>query len=108
MPRSYKSERRRYIGFSVEMVDGVPPDRGEMVIALDDAASAAGLAQRRRLTVFTGSLGIARCGHDERDALVGALNSIDEVAGRPATVGTLVTSGTIKKVKAHLRLTAEE
>ncbi len=79
-----------------------------MVNALDTAARAAGLPDRRRLTVFNGTLGIARCGHLERDALVGALNTIDAVDGRRASVQTLVTSGTIKKVKAHLGPTAEE
>jgi RNase P/RNase MRP subunit POP5 len=75
-----------------------------MVEALDRAVREAGLPDRRRLTVFTGTLGIATCGHDERDPIIAALSSIGLVDGRPARVTTLVTSGTIKNVKAHLGL----
>jgi RNase P/RNase MRP subunit POP5 len=73
-----------------------------MVTALDLACRAEGLPDRRRLTVFTGEQGIARCPHDEVEATLRALTSIQEVAGGRTRVETLVTSGTIKKVKAHL------
>ena len=108
MPVDRPEGRRRYIGFSVEMLEGGPPGRGAMVTALDTAARAAGLPDRRRLTVFNGTLGIAKCGHLERDTLVGSLNTIEAVEGRRAIVRTLVTSGTIKKVKAHLGSAADE
>jgi RNase P/RNase MRP subunit POP5 len=75
-----------------------------MVEALDRATRQASLTDRRRLTVFTGDAGIVRCAQGERDAMIDALASIDEVDGRPARVVTLVTSGTIKKVKGHLGL----
>jgi RNase P/RNase MRP subunit POP5 len=104
MARTPGEGRKRYIGFRVDMVEGPPPDRTGMVEALDRAVREVGLPDRRRLTVFTGTLGIAKCGHDERDSLVTALSSIGEVDGRPARVTTLATSGTIKNVKAHLGL----
>jgi RNase P/RNase MRP subunit POP5 len=108
MPGDRPEGKRRYIGFSVEMEEGEPPGRGAMVTALDNAARTAGLQDSRRLTVFTGTLGIARCGHLVKDALVEALNTIDAIDGRHARVNTLVTSGTIKKVKAHLGIAAGE
>ena len=89
------------------MGEGGPPGRGEMVVALDEATRSMGLPLRRRLTVFTGALGVALCNHLEQDMMVAALTSIEEVDGRPATVRTLVSSGTIKKVKAHLKLDRE-
>jgi RNase P/RNase MRP subunit POP5 len=97
-----EKERKRYVGFRVSIAQGPAPDRGEMVEALDRACRAAHLVDRKRLTVFTGELGIAKCLHREQRAMVRALRSIDSIGGRPATVETLVTSGTIKKVKAHL------
>lgn len=75
-----------------------------MVTSLDEACGSAGLPERRRLTVFTDGAGIARCTHAEQPAMVAALTSIEEVGGRPVRVLTLVTSGTIKKVKGHLGL----
>lgn len=95
------------MGFTVEMADGRPPQRAELVEALDAASRSAGLPDARRLTVFTGDLGIARCSHQELDAMVKALASIVEVGGRRAIVRTTVTSGTIKKVKGHLGLGRE-
>jgi RNase P/RNase MRP subunit POP5 len=96
--------RRRYVGFRVSVEDGSVPDRKAMVEAMDGASRAMGLPDRRRLTVFTGHLGIAKCEHRELGAMVQALTSIDDVGGSPARVETLVSSGTIKKVKAHLGL----
>ncbi len=104
MARAPPEGRRRYVGFRVDMGEGPPPGRTEMVAALDAATRLAGLPDRRRLTVFTGVLGIARCTNLERDAMLTALGSIREVGGRMATVTTIVTSGTIKNVKAHLGL----
>jgi RNase P/RNase MRP subunit POP5 len=98
--------RRRYVGFRVEVEGEGVPDRSAMVQAMDRASRAAGLPDRRRLTVFTGHLGIAKCEHLELEAMVRALASIDVVDGRPARVETLITSGTIKKVKGHLGLDA--
>jgi RNase P/RNase MRP subunit POP5 len=99
-----RRERRRYVGFRVAVDDGPAPDRKAMVEAMDRASRAAGLPGRRRLTVFTGDLGIAVCEHLELETMLRAMGSIDEVGGLPARVETLVTSGTIKKVKAHLGL----
>ena len=82
-----RRERKRYIGFR-----------------LDSASRAAGLPDRKRLTVFTGELGIVRCRHVELEAMVECIRSIREVDGRPARTETLITSGTIKKVKGHLGL----
>jgi len=79
-----------------------PTGREAMTSALDVACEAAGLPRGRRLTVFDGRMGIARCAHDERDALVAALRSIREAGGMAVTVETLAVSGTIKKAKAHL------
>jgi RNase P/RNase MRP subunit POP5 len=99
-----RSGRKRYIGFRVDMEQGPLPDRTQMVVALDRAVDQVGLPKKKRLTLFTGALGIARCDHREQADMVGALQAIHEVGGRGATVRTLVTSGTIKKVKAHLGL----
>ena len=96
--------RKRYVGFRVDVEDGSVPDRKAMVEAMDGANRAMGLQDRRRLTVFTGRLGIAKCEHKELEAMVQALTSIDTVGGHPVRVETLVTSGTIKKVKEHLGL----
>ncbi len=98
------TKRWRYIGFRVSVEGGPPPDRNAMVEAMDRAGRAAGLPEMRRLTVFDGGIGIARCLHTEREAMVTALTSIDAIGGLPARIDTLVTSGTIKKVKAHLGL----
>jgi RNase P/RNase MRP subunit POP5 len=95
-------ERKRYIGFRVSVAEGPPPDRRAMVEAMDEACRAARLPDRKRLTVFTGELGIAKCPHREQAAMLRAMASIDCIGGRAATVETLVTSGTIKKVKGHL------
>ena len=73
-----------------------------MLEALDEASRAQDLSERRRLTIFTGLVGIAKCDHREVEGMVRALTSIDKIDGRPAKVETLVTSGTIKKVKSHL------
>ncbi len=100
--------RKRYVGFRVQVEEGPPPDRRTMVEALDRACRSHGLRDRKRLTVFTGELGIAKCEHTEVDDMLGALASIDHLGGTPAMVETLVTSGTIKKVKAHLRLDAND
>jgi RNase P/RNase MRP subunit POP5 len=97
-----RRERRRYVGFRVAVDGGPPPDRSAMVEALDRASRASGLPDRRRLTVFTGELGIAKCEHKELEAMRAALRSIDRIGGLSARVETLVSSGTIKKVKAHL------
>ena len=104
MVRPDGKERKRYIGFRVEPEEGPMPGRREMVDALDVACRSAGLPDRRRLTAFTDGQGIARCTHDEQRAMVETLSSIGEVGGRPVVVTTLVTSGTIKKVKGHLGL----
>lgn len=96
--------RKRYIGFRLERDGGTVVQRAAMVEALDGATREVGLPDRRRLTVFTGDTGIVRCDQSEREAMMGALASIEEVDGRPARVVTLVTSGTIKKVKRHLGL----
>ena len=96
--------RKRYIGFRVEAERGPPVERTAMVDALDTATRRADLPDRRRLTVFTGDVGIVRCDQGEREAMIAALASIDRLDGRPARVETLVTSGTIKKVKGHLGL----
>ena len=92
------------MGFRVTVDGGPPPDRSAMVEAMDRASRAAGLPDRRRLTVFTGEVGIAKCEHLEQGAMISALASIEEIGGHPARVETLVTSGTIKKVKGHLGL----
>ena len=100
-------ERKRYVGFRVAVEEGPPPDRRVMVEALDSASRAVHLSDRKRLTVFTGEMGIAKCSHLELEPMVRALTSIDLIGGRSATVETLITSGTIKKVKAHLGMDAD-
>ena len=99
-----RRERKRYIGFRLVMDTGPVPDRSGMVRAIDGATRAAGLPDRKRLTVFTGELGIVRCWHMEQEAMVECIRSIREVDERPARTETLITSGTIKKVKGHLGL----
>ena len=96
--------RKRYIGFRLEREGGGSVQRSSMVEAMDRATREVDLPERRRLTVFTGDMGIVRCEQREREAMMAALASIDEVDGRPVRVVTLVTSGTIKKVKTHLGL----
>jgi RNase P/RNase MRP subunit POP5 len=96
--------RKRYVGFRVHVDDGPTPDRRAMVETLDSVAEKARLPRRKRLTLFTGELGIARFEHVERDAMVKGLGSVDRIGGRAARIETLVTSGTIKKVKEHLGL----
>lgn len=86
------------------MDTGPAPDRTGMVWAIDGATRAAGLPDRKRLTVFTGELGIIRCEHLEQGSMIACLGSVREVDGRPARIETLITSGTIKKVKGHLGL----
>ena len=81
-----RKERRRYVGFRVTVEGGPAPDRSAMVEALDRASRASGLPDRRRLTVFTGDLGIAKCEHLELEAMVAALTSIREVGGIHAQV----------------------
>jgi len=71
---------------------------------MDRACRAVQLPDAKRLTMFTGNLGIAKCEHSEVEAMVRALSSIDRIDERSASVETLVTSGTIKKVKGHLGL----
>ena len=100
--------RKRYVGFRVHVEEGPPPDRRTMVEALDRACRSVNLRDRKRLTVFTGGLGIAKCEHTEVDDMLRAFASIDHLGGAPARVETLVTSGTIKKVKGHLGLDAND
>lgn len=100
--------RKRYVGFRVHVEEGPPPDRRTMVEALDRVCRAEHLRDSKRLTVFTGASGIAKCEHREWEAMVRALTSIEDLGGRPARVETVVTSGTIKKVKAHLGLEAKD
>lgn len=104
MTGSASRPKWRYVGFHVHPEQGPPPDRRAMVEVLDRAFREARLEDRKRLTVFTGTVGIARCERSELDTMRRALASIDRVDGRPARVETVVTSGTIKKVKAHLGL----
>jgi RNase P/RNase MRP subunit POP5 len=99
-----RRERKRYIGFRLVMDTGPAPDRSGMVRALDVATRAAGLPDKKRLTVFTGELGIVRCEHLEQGAMIDCIGSIQEVDGKSARAETLITSGTIKKVKGHLGL----
>ncbi len=92
------------MGFRVTVDQGPAPDRRALVVSMDRACRAVNLRDAKRLTVFTGDLGIAKCEHSEAEALVRALSSIDRIDDRSASVETLVTSGTIKKVKGHLGL----
>ncbi len=102
MTGSASRPKWRYVGFRVLAEGGPPPDRRAMTDALDKVCGEAGLQERKRLTVFTGELGVARCERSELGPMRAALSSIGTIGGRSARVETLVTSGTIKKVKAHL------
>ncbi len=73
-----------------------------MVEAIDRACDAVGLPRGRRLTAYDGRAGVLKGTAKERDALLVALGGITEIGGVQASVETVTTSGTIKKVKGLL------
>lgn len=83
-----KVGRNRYVAFRVEG-GGVPRN----AIVLPEGA---------KLTRFDGEYGIAKCAHTKSDALIAALTSVTKLAGKPASVRTIVTSGTLKAAAARL------
>jgi RNase P/RNase MRP subunit POP5 len=97
-----RPKKQRYIGFKVEVPSEDLPPRPAMVEAIDRACDTAGLPTGRRLTVYDGQAGILKGTAKERDALLEALASITEIGGVQARVETVITSGTIKKVKGLL------
>lgn len=96
-------QRRRYVAFIVDARQAEPPARDAFVAALDAACTAEGLSAGRRLTLYDGRSGVARCSHTEQAALLRALCSIARAGGTDVAVSTVATSGTIKKAKDHLR-----
>ena len=97
-----RPKRQRYIGFTVEVASGEAPSRPSVVEAIDSACAASGLSRGRRLTVFDGRVGILKGTAHEKDALLEALRGITRIGGVQASVETVVSSGTIKKVKGLL------
>jgi RNase P/RNase MRP subunit POP5 len=91
------------VAFTVDSSGTGPPGREGFVDALDAACAAEGLPPSRRLTLYDGTTGIARCAHTELGGLVRALLSITTAGGAHVEVSTVATSGTIKKAKDHLR-----
>ncbi|HWH07725.1 MAG TPA: Rpp14/Pop5 family protein, partial [Candidatus Thermoplasmatota archaeon] len=66
------------------------------------AAMTGALPPGARLTRFDGTFGIARAAHDQRDAVVAALNGLASVGGREVRVRTLAVSGTLKAAASRL------
>lgn len=91
--------RPRYIVFEVEP-DGL--ERRDMIRALNEASSRAGIRPSPRLTVFDGQKGIVRCNHREAGDVKHLLMGIMQIGGTDVTVRTLVTSGTVRKAKEYL------
>ncbi len=93
-----KGKRYRYIGF--EIIDGEEIDRREMIRAVRNSfREDEYTAVEPWITVFTGDKGIVRCLHTGKDRTIEILNNLEIKGG---TVKTVVTSGTIKKVKKVL------
>lgn len=92
-----EGKRWRYIGF--ELSDG-KLDRREMIRAVRDSFSKDEYSELEPwLTVFTGTKGILKVRHMGKDRAIEILNSMKF---NGVTVKTVVTSGTIKKVKKTL------
>lgn len=98
-----KAGRHRYIGFLVEARSR--PGREDVQRALSEAGRLApGGPVQFNLTVFDGRRGIVKVPHLRKGAAIEALVSI-RALGReraPASVRTVVTSGTICTVKARM------
>ncbi len=92
-----RNYRNRYVGF---VIQGGKTTRRKMISAI---RSSFDKDEYHRispwLTVFDGEKGIVRCQHHGNDRVVEVLNKIEVEGGK---VKTVVTSGTIKKVKDRL------
>ncbi len=91
-----KNERLRYIGF---VLQGSRTDRRNMINAIRRSFQDEYDEIKPWLTVFDGKKGIIRCRHFGKERTIEILNSIDICGGK---VKTLISSGTIKKVKKRL------
>lgn len=94
-----KGKRYRYIGFEIKNVE---IDRGYMIRILRNSFTDEEYENFEPwLTVFNGTKGIVRCTHTGKQRTVEILNSL-RVDGKE--INTVVTSGTIKKVKKILQV----
>ncbi len=92
-----ENERQRYIGFVIE---GGKTSRPNMISCLRKSINPDEYHEIRPwLTIFDGEKGIIRCRQEGKERLIDILNSLKVEGGN---VKTLITSGTIKKVKQRL------
>ncbi len=93
-----KNKRYRYVGFEIIGDRGV--DRKDMIRTIRRSFSGDEYADIEPwLTIFNDSKGILRCKHSGKDRTIELLNSMEIGGGK---VKTIVTSGTIKKVRKIL------
>jgi RNase P/RNase MRP subunit POP5 len=90
-----KTERSRYIVFEVKAQSAL--SRRDMIAAFQRCSPV-----KPWLVIFDGSRGIVRSAHTQKDAVIAVLNSVKSVAGMPAGITTIATSGTIKCAKERL------
>jgi RNase P/RNase MRP subunit POP5 len=97
-----KAGRTRYIGFLLESSRRV--GRDELTRALAEHARREGKGLSFQLTVFEGGRGILRVPHRSKEDSIRLLSSLrDAGADRtPVRIRTVVTSGTICKVKERM------
>ena len=101
-----RTGRSRYIGFVVETGRGV--GREELTRALGDSARVLGGHFSFQLTVFEGGRGILRVPHRLKLDSVLLLSSVRTIGREriPVRIRTVVTSGTIRKVKERMGIPA--
>jgi RNase P/RNase MRP subunit POP5 len=97
MPKKAPGERWRYIAFRV--TEGGPFVRRDFLTALMQRARGTSMDSAFRITVYEPEVAILKVPHMLKEDAVTLLLSVDTVAGRPCTVETLRTSGTIKTLK---------
>jgi RNase P/RNase MRP subunit POP5 len=103
MPKAGKTQRKRYIAFSVEAPRDI--SRKEFISAIRKNAQEQEKWERMEpwLTVFENNKGILRCTHTGCQEAILLLTSIESIGreGVKIKVKTLGTSGTIKKAKSR-------
>ena len=105
MPSKAKRDKKRYIAFRIDAPRDIT--RKEFIAAIRQGTNDQEQWERMKpwLTVFEGNCGILRCFYLSRDEAIELLTSIRHIGREkmPVSVTTLVTSGSIKKVKMKLQ-----
>jgi RNase P/RNase MRP subunit POP5 len=94
-----KVGRKRYVVLTVNTEGKLSPDDLERAVVSLLRDEGALQSVRPKLIDFDGRVGIMRCSHTGKDALIALLNSMTVVSGAETLVETVKTSGTLRKAR---------